>query len=423
VALRHTGGDAHRAQDVTQTVFTALARKAPFLCGHSVLTGWLYRSTRFAASDAVRAERRRQERTKEAQLMDEIARQAADPNWETLRPELDAALESLSARDRDAVALRFFEDQPFANIVRRLRLTENAARMRVERALEKLRARLAQKGVASTTAALAILLSSEAGAIAPTGLAASVAASATVSAAGSGGVAASITFMTLNKIQIGAVGAAVAMGAVGFSVQTDNRAALRADISGLRSHSAEVAALEIENRNLRWMAAEVAELRRDDAELLALRDEAEALRTRMRNEASPSGTAAGSMQKAQPAVMPSGFVTSPASNLPDAKPLLKVGVNPTFPAELRAAAISGEVVAEFYVDARGTVREPSVVSSTHDGFEAAALAAIRQWAFEAGRKGGRFVNTKMRVPIRFSVTENEPVVGEITVGAEPPKWF
>lgn len=64
-----------------------------------------------------------------------------------------------------------------------------------------------------------------------------------------------------------------------------------------------------------------------------------------------------------------------------------------------------------------------MVSSTHDGFEAAAFAAIRQWAFEAGRKGGRFVNTKMRVPIRFSVTENEPVVGEITVGAEPPKWF
>src|ERR1051325_7277046 len=62
VALRQCGGDASLAQDVTQRVFVDLARKAAALAGHTVLSGWLHRSARFAASDVVRAERRRRVR-------------------------------------------------------------------------------------------------------------------------------------------------------------------------------------------------------------------------------------------------------------------------------------------------------------------------------------------------------------------------
>src|SRR5437870_10978912 len=68
-ALRRVNGDAHLAQDVTQSVFTDLARKAASLSHRPVLTGWLYTSAHFAAGKAVRAEGRRRIHEQEAQAM------------------------------------------------------------------------------------------------------------------------------------------------------------------------------------------------------------------------------------------------------------------------------------------------------------------------------------------------------------------
>src|SRR5690349_7235897 len=65
-ALRQVGGDHELAKDVAQTVFIDLARKARSLRHHEVLTGWLYTSTRFAASTARRWEYRRQAREQKA---------------------------------------------------------------------------------------------------------------------------------------------------------------------------------------------------------------------------------------------------------------------------------------------------------------------------------------------------------------------
>ena len=65
-ALRRTGGQAPRAEEVVQDVFVGLTANARRLRHYSSLVGWLFFATRFAASKAVRRERRRQRREHEA---------------------------------------------------------------------------------------------------------------------------------------------------------------------------------------------------------------------------------------------------------------------------------------------------------------------------------------------------------------------
>jgi RNA polymerase sigma factor (sigma-70 family) len=175
-AARRQTGDAHRADDVTQAVFTDLARKARSLSGRPSLAGWLHTSTRYAAIHAQRTERRRQIREQEAHAMNAPLHSspANEEDWTRLRPALDDALHSLGEEDREAVLLRFMESRPFAEIGARLAMTEDAARMRVERALDKVRKLLARRGVTSTSTALAMLLADQAAAAVPAGLAAKI---------------------------------------------------------------------------------------------------------------------------------------------------------------------------------------------------------------------------------------------------------
>lgn len=173
VALRTVGGDAHSAQDVSQAVFIALARNAASLAQRQTLAGWLYLTTHHIAAQAVRASCRRQNREHQAHLMNDISN-APDVEWDRLRPVLDEAMGGLDGLDREAILLRFFEKRPFADIGAALRLKEDAARMRVDRAMEKLRALLARRGIKSTATALALALGNQVVA-APAGLAASIA--------------------------------------------------------------------------------------------------------------------------------------------------------------------------------------------------------------------------------------------------------
>lgn len=188
-ALRQVNGDGQTAQDVTQAVFTDLARKAPRLTRHTSLTGWLYTSTRYLAAKTRRTEQRRRTREQEAHAMNQLLQSAApDPAWNELRPVLDEAMHDLSAADREAVLLRFFERRPLADIGTRLGLTESAARMRVQRALDKLRAALAKRGVTSTAVALATILAERAAEAAPAGLAARASHAAFAAATVGGGL-------------------------------------------------------------------------------------------------------------------------------------------------------------------------------------------------------------------------------------------
>jgi RNA polymerase sigma factor (sigma-70 family) len=216
-AVRQVGGDAHRAQDVAQVVFTTLARKAGVLTNHPVLTGWLYTTTHFAAEKTMRSEWRRLAREREAHAMQEISAGAAESSvdWERIRPVLDAAMRELGERDREAVLLRFFAGRPFAEIGTTLHLSEDAARMRVQRALDQLHALLARRGVTSTAAALAVALSSRAVAAAPAGLAGHLTSTALAGSAAAPGL---VAFMTTTKFTA-LVAAALALAAVGTAIR------------------------------------------------------------------------------------------------------------------------------------------------------------------------------------------------------------
>ncbi len=233
-AWRQLGGDSHRAEEVAQQVFTDLARKASALAHRPTLTGWLHTSTRFAAAKARRSDVAWRKHEQEAHTMHELLHHAGPPaDWERLRPIIDAAIGELGERDREAVLLRFFEGRSFGRIGTALHVSEDGARMRVERALEKLRGELAQRGVSSTNAALALAFADQVGATAPAGLAASIVGAALSGTAGSGATttAAAIGFMTATKTML-------TLGAV---------AALTLATAFLESHQAHAAATALIN--------------------------------------------------------------------------------------------------------------------------------------------------------------------------------
>lgn len=171
-ARRMANNDAALADDITQEVFAHLAATAAKLPPRVVLGGWLHRHTCFTAAKAIRTAARRRAR----ELTHAAAMNAApEPDlWPGIAPHLDAALDSLPSADRDAVVLRFFEKRDFRAIATALGTSEDAARMRTARALEKLRSRLGKHSALLTVALLTSLLAEKSLAAPPAGIAAQV---------------------------------------------------------------------------------------------------------------------------------------------------------------------------------------------------------------------------------------------------------
>jgi RNA polymerase sigma factor (sigma-70 family) len=247
-AIRQVNGDTHLAQDVAQTVFSDLARKAPALSRRASLTGWLYTSARFAAAKMLRAEHRRRDR--EETFMREPIEAAPEPDWKKLHPVLDEVMHQLGETDREAILLRYFEDRAFAEIGARCGLNENAARMRVERALEKLRSLLAKRGV-TTTAALASVISINAVQAAPPTLATTLATTSIASAGA--GILSFWNIMNMTKLKLGLCAIVVIGASTALTVQHQSREKLLAANESLLQ---QVAQLKAGNETLSNVAAQ-----------------------------------------------------------------------------------------------------------------------------------------------------------------------
>jgi RNA polymerase sigma factor (sigma-70 family) len=297
-ALRQAD-DPHLARDISQAVFITLARKASSLGPKTILSAWLYRTTRYAAADALKTRRRRQAREQKAYMQSTLNQPNAD-TWAQLAPHLDAAMAELGETDRAALVLRFFEKKSAGEIADAMRLTEAAAQKRVARALDKLRAIFAQRGLTLTVAAIASAVTANSVSAAPVGLPVIVkTASLTATSVATFTL---FNLMTLSNLKLAACALAVVGATATLVVQHQNQAKSHSENAALQQQLAQYQAdnaalsnqvlaadnslaiskqqfnellkLRGEVGRLRQQAAELDRLRAENQQLQALRQNA-----------------------------------------------------------------------------------------------------------------------------------------------------
>jgi RNA polymerase sigma factor (sigma-70 family) len=280
--------DPHLAEDVTQSVFVALARSASQLLERPVLSGWLHRTAHNIAAQTVRTIERRRAREHEAAAMNELLSAEPEAAWEKIAPLLDAALDDLSELDRDALLLRYFERKSAHEIAQAFGISDDAAQKRVSRAVERLREFFSKRGVAIGASALVVLISANAVHAAPIALAASISTAIVLTGTTATTVIATkaIAMTLLQKILITTTVTAL----VGTSIYEVHRAKeLREEVQTLQQQQAPMAAQLKELQKQRDDASnQVASLtdelgkgNQHDLELLRLRGEVGALRQQL----------------------------------------------------------------------------------------------------------------------------------------------
>ncbi len=239
-------GDPQLAEEVAQGVFLLLARKAGEIGNQQPLAGWLYHTARHHALNASRSEGRRRQREQTAAAM-QTNETTPEPEW--IAAELEGALEELPAEDRDALVLRFLDNRQLREVGVELGISEEAARKRVSRALDKLRGIFGKRGGVLSTGLLTTALAAQAGAAAPAGLGATIVASALTGLTAASATAIATTQTTTSimnlfnlKTTAAILGAAAVTGTTTYLVQEREAVRLRAESQTLNETYAKLAA-------------------------------------------------------------------------------------------------------------------------------------------------------------------------------------
>jgi RNA polymerase sigma factor (sigma-70 family) len=203
---------AQLAEEVTQSVFTDLARSAARLKPGTVLTAWLYEVTRRTGINMVRGEVRRQIREQIASEMNVMS--ATNNDWSHIEPLLDEAMHALDETDRAALLLRYFENKSLREVGAALGASDDAAQKRVSRAIERLREFFGSRGLGLGASGLVLVLSANAVQATPAGLAAKISTASLLAGASTAAVTTSTTILmtTLQKVSIAAAVLAVGVG-------------------------------------------------------------------------------------------------------------------------------------------------------------------------------------------------------------------
>ncbi len=323
---RRLVGDAREAEEIAQTVFQLFAEKAGTLVAGQPLAGWLYHTTRHHALHHVRSESRRRQREQLAVAMTPSSETSPPPDQ--LVEELENALTELPADERDILVLRFLEDRQLREVGRELGVSEEAARKRVSRALDRLREVFARRGITASTGAITVALLGQSGVGVPATLGASITTTILggTAAAATAALVTQTTATTMNlfnlKTAAAILGAAAVTGTTTYLVQEREADQLRADYQTLTETHGKLAVEQQEARELIQLRDEqIAALRRDVGDLPRLRGEVDRLNrelnrlaelqkenVRLRDQLTAL-VQVGETEKNSPPIFPGQFVT------------------------------------------------------------------------------------------------------------------
>ncbi len=204
-------------------VFIRLAKSPPPLKHDGELTSWLHKTTVHVAIDVWRSESRRRNREQQSLAMQTLTSDEAKL-WQDIAPHLDEAIGQLREEDRQAVLLRFFERKPMREIGNILGVSEDAAKMRVSRALNHLRSQLVPCGVTCGMATLGLLIAGHSAQAAPASLIANL-----VSSTHAAVIAHTPSVLPIGMIKLAGVATLVIAVALLFSARTRKAAETGAD--------------------------------------------------------------------------------------------------------------------------------------------------------------------------------------------------
>jgi RNA polymerase sigma factor (sigma-70 family) len=292
-AIRRVSGDRELAEDVTQEVFSDLARKAAALPATVMLGGWLHRHTGYVASTALRGEQRRRAHERQAVEMNAL-NEPSDADWSQFAPVLDEAMDELDTADREALVMRYFERCELREVGAALGVSDDTAQKRVSRALEKLRQQLARRGITSPATALPALIMANAVQAAPAGLAATISSTAVLTGTAVTSTITAAKAITMTTLQKATVAAAFAIVAGAGIHQAYRASQLRDQVQMLQQQKTPLAEqiqeLQRERDDATHRLASLADEKSRDVELLKLRAEVTALRETTRERTATEST-------------------------------------------------------------------------------------------------------------------------------------